>query len=430
MSFTSTRDGAPRIPFEEAVLRNLPGDGGLYMPADLTPLRDADALLDLTWHARNGRLLQRLSGAWDAGAWEAVSRASLDFPVPLVEVDARISALELFHGPTLAFKDVGIRVLAAVLARISPAPRLVLTATSGDTGAAVAHAFWNRPGFRVAVLYPKGRVTLSQERQIAGLGANVHAFAMEGSFDACQTLVKGCFADAALSEAVGLVSANSINVSRLLAQVLYYAEAAVQLRKHGKDGAVYSVPSGNFGNLCAGLMARRLGLPIAGLVAATNVNRTVPDHLDGGPYAPRPSVPTMSNAMDIGDPSNWERIAWMHGGDPQVLRRALRWDALSDGATLDALRELRASGYTADPHGAVAYGALRRQLRPGERGVFLATAHPAKFRETLSQRLGWSIPLPEPLRALEARELSLTPLADDLAALKTRLRSLPSTDLP
>ena len=430
MTFVSTRDASHRLSFEAAVLRNLPGDGGLFMPERILPLEDVDAVLGLPWHARNGLLLHHLSGAWNAAAWEALSREALDFPVPLVEVDERVSALELFHGPTLAFKDVGIRVMAAVLARLAEKPRLVLTATSGDTGAAVANAFWRRPDFRAAVLYPAHGVTPSQERQIAGLGDNIHAFAVEGSFDACQALVKACFADAALSEELGLVSANSINASRLLAQTLYYAESAAQFRRRGIDAAVFAVPSGNFGNLCAGLLARRLGLPITGLVAATNANRTVPDHLDGGPYQPRPSVATLSNAMDIGDPSNWERIAWLHDRDAEATRRALRWEALDDEATLDSLRDLRALGYTADPHGAVAHAALRRQLRPGEHGVFLATAHPSKFREALASRLSWTVPLPDALRDLEARPLSTTPLADDLSALKTRLRSLASPDLP
>ncbi|HTL98537.1 MAG TPA: threonine synthase [Holophagaceae bacterium] len=428
MTFVSTRDAGHRLSFEEAVLRNLPDDGGLFMPERLDPLPDVDAVLNLPWHARNGLLLHHLSGAWNAAVWEAISREALDFSVPLVEVDERMSALELFHGPTLAFKDVGIRVMAAVLARLSAKQRLVLTATSGDTGAAVAHAFWRRRGFRAAVLYPARGVTPSQERQIAGLGANIHAFAVEGGFDACQSLVKACFADGALSEELGLISANSINASRLLAQTLYYAEAAAELRRKGAGAAVFAVPCGNFGNLCAGLLARRIGLPIAGLVAASNANRAVPDHLDGGPYRPRPSLATLSNAMDIGDPSNWERIDWLHGRDAGATRRALRWESLDDDATLDSLRALRAQGYTADPHGAVAHGALRRQLRPGERGVFLATAHPAKFREALAARLGWDLPSPDALRDLETRSLSTTPLADDLTALKARLRSLPAPD--
>ena len=430
MTFVSTRDPACRVSFEEAVLRNLPGDGGLFMPGERAPLQDVDVLLGLPWHARNGALLHHLSGAWDPAAWEALSREALDFPVPLVRVDDRVSALELFHGPTLAFKDVGIRVMAAVLARLSTRPRLVLTATSGDTGAAVAHAFWRRPGFRAAVLYPARGVTPAQERQIAGLGDNIHAFAVEGSFDACQSLVKACFADPGLTEELGLISANSINASRLVAQVAYYAEAAARLRERGEGPGLFAVPSGNFGNLCAGLLARRLGLPMAGLVAATNANRTVPDHLDGGPYRPRASVATLSNAMDIGDPSNWERVAWLHGGNAEAIRRALRWDAVDDAATLASLRDLRARGYTADPHGAVAHAALHRRMRPGAHGVFFVTAHPAKFREALAARLGWTIPVPPALSGLEARTLSRAPLSDDLPALKARLRSLPSQDLP
>lgn len=430
MTFTSTRDASLHLAFEAAVLRNLPGDGGLFMPANLAPHPAIECLLERSWHARNGALLHHLTGAWDAATWESISCDALDFPVPLVDVEAGIHALELFHGPTLAFKDAGIRILAATLARMIGAPRLVLTATSGDTGAAVAHAFWQRPGFRAVVLYPKGRITPSQERQIACLGDNVYALAVDGSFDACQSLVKACFADAHFQDELGLLSANSINVGRLLAQVLYYAEAAVRLRARGIQEAVFAVPSGNFGNLCAGLIARELGIPMRGLVAATNANRTIPDHLDGGPYQPRTSITTLSNAMDIGDPSNWERVAWMHGRDAHALRHALRWDSLDDNATLIELKALRAQGYLADPHGAVAYGALKRQLKSGEQGVFLATAHPAKFREALFDRLGWSIPLPDSLRALEARPLSTITIPNTLQALKTQLRNLPDTDLP
>jgi threonine synthase len=420
MRFLSTSDSARRWSFEEAARQSVPGDGGLFLPEVRGPFADLDRLLDLPWHTRNGILLHRLSGAFDAAWWEALSRAALHFPPRLVEVAPRRFALELFHGPTLAFKDYGIGLLAAVMARLETRPRLVLCATSGDTGAAVARAFHQQPGFQVAVLYPKGGVSPLQERQIAGLGANVHAFRMAGSFDDCQRLAKGCFDDAGLAE-LGLLSANSIHPVRLLAQVLYYAEAWAQLRSR-TEHLVVSVPSGNLGNLCAGLMAAELGLPLT-LVAATNANRTVPRYLEGGAWSPEPTRATLSNAMDISEPNNWSRLGFLVGG-AERLRDLLRWGSLDDGETLEELRTLRAEGYLADPHGAVASGVLRRVMRPGETGLFLATAHPAKFREALADHLGWEIPLPAALAKLEAAPLTATDLAADPIALRTALRGI------
>ena len=422
MSFLSTASPERRWTFLDAVLRNIPDDGGLFLPADLGPLPDLEALLGLPWHERNGRLLYRLTRAFDAEWWERRSREALDFPPRLVPIAPGLAALELFHGPSLAFKDYGIGLLAAVMAKVERRPRVVLCATSGDTGAAVARAFLGRPGFQAAVLYPKEGVSPLQERQIAGLGANVAAFAVDGDFDACQRLVKAAFSDADLAEELGLLSANSIHPLRLLAQVLYYAEAWAQLRDRLPRVAV-SIPSGNFGNLCAGLLAARLGLPLD-LVLATNANRTVPDFLDTGAWTPRPTLQTLSNAMDISEPNNWARIAFLFGGDSGALRSALRWASLDDDATLEELRALQQAGYTADPHGAVASGALRRMKRNGEAGLFLATAHPAKFREALSARLGWKLPLPPSLAALEGAPLRSLRLAPDPAALRQALLNL------
>jgi threonine synthase len=349
--------------------------------------------------------------------------------VPLAPAADRLFALELFHGPTLAFKDFGARFLARVLRWIGERrggsgqtrPRTVLTATSGDTGAAVAHAFWRVPGFRVVVLYPQGRVSPLQERQLATLGDNVRALAVAGTFDDCQALVKACFRDPELEERHGLTSANSINIARLLAQVLYYFEALARLRDEGiGEAPVIAVPSGNFGNLCAGLMARRLGLPTQAFVAATNANATVPEYLSGGAYRPRPSVATLSNAMDVGDPSNWERIEALSGGNLDTLRRELRWGSLDDAGTRAALRDLWNQGYLADPHTAVAWRVLTERLEPGEAGVFLATAHPAKFREVL-EPLGIEVPLPRALREVADRPLLAEPLPDDLDALRAAL---------
>jgi threonine synthase len=433
---TGTRNPALRVSFKEAVLRNLPGPqegGGLFVPAELSPWADAAELLGLPWAERCTEILGRLlAPEYSRGELAEIVREAFDFPVPLVplaplapESDSRLFALELFHGPSLAFKDFGARFLAAVLARLpSRRPRTVLTATSGDTGAAVAAAFWGRPGCRAAVLYPAGRISPLQERQVACLGGNVLALAVEGTFDDCQRLVKACFADPELSAELCLTSANSINVARLLAQILYYFEAAAQLRRlaPGAGPPVIAVPSGNFGNLCAGLYARELGLPAAGFVAATNANRTVPDYLDGGRYQPRPGIATLSNAMDVGDPSNWERIVHLYGRDREALRRALRWGSQDDRATVEVLRRLWAKGYRADPHGAVACGVLESALRPGETGIFLATAHPAKFQAALAA-YGLEPPLPPALLALLDRPLQREVLPAGEESLKERLRA-------
>jgi threonine synthase len=469
------------------VLRNLPaaapgggdggdagdgGGGGLFVPVSLPRWPDVPELLQVPWEERCGEILFRLlAPEYSRPDLAALVHDVFDFPVPLVEVSpenaggqsrdgavagsggdkhdrngtgaaaagrdpgaaggGRIFALELFHGPSLAFKDFGARFLAAILERLrdrapggaaATTTRTVLTATSGDTGAAVAAAFWRRPGFRVVILYPEGRVAPLQERQLACLGDNVLALAVAGTFDDCQRLAKQCFADPGLASGLGLTSANSINIARLVAQVLYYFEALAQLdRRLPGVRPVVAVPSGNFGNLCAGLYAAALGLPAAGFVAATNANRTVPDHLDGGPYQPRPGIATLSNAMDVGDPSNWERIAALYAGDP-ASRRALRWGSLDDDETVAALRALWRRGYRADPHGAVAYGVLDRVLRPGETGIFLATAHPAKFQHALAP-LGLDPPLPAALQSLLARPLRREVLPVDAARLKARLRA-------
>lgn len=426
MELISTRDPERRAGFLAAVVGNLPGDGGLWMPSRMEPLADVGALLELGWRERSAELLTRwLAPELARAEVVALVDGAFDFPLPLVRVDGRRAALELSHGPSLSFKDFGVRFLARVLALAAaraprPARRTVLTATSGDTGAAVAAAFHGLEGFRVAVLYPRGRISDRQERQIATLGGNVRAFAVDGDFDDCQRLVKTCFGDRELAAELGLVSANSINVARLLAQVLYYFEAAAALRRVDPRAPppVVAVPSGNFGNLCAGLLARRFGLPLAALVAATNANRTVPDYLERGVWRPRATVATLSNAMDVAQPNNWERVEWLFGRDLAALRRGLRWGSRDDAATLAEIARLAALGYRADPHAAVAAAVLESALRPGEAGVFLATAHPAKFPATSA-----NLELPPPLVAAMARPLHGEPLAADPGALRAALRA-------
>lgn len=426
MSFLSTASPQIRWTFLDAALRNTPGDGGLFLPADLAPLPDLDALLDLPWHARNGALLHRLTRAFDAAWWERRSREALDFLPKVVDIAPGLSALELFHGPSLAFKDYGIGLLAAVMAKLERRPRLVLCATSGDTGAAVARAFHGRAPFQAAILYPAKGVSPLQERQIAGLGGNVSAFAVDGDFDACQQLVKDAFRDEGLSSELGLLSANSIHVLRLLAQVLYYTEAWAQMRGQMRGQArrlAVAVPSGNFGNLCASLLAKRIGLPLD-LIIATNSNDTVPRFLDTGAWRPRATAPTISNAMDICEPNNWARVSFLFDEKLDDLRKGLRWSRLDEAETLQEMMALREEGYLADPHGAVASGVLRRVRKTGEHGLFLATAHPAKFREVMKARLDWDIPLPPALAALEDAPLHSESLAPTSSALRSVLQSL------
>lgn len=421
MQLVSTRTPTNTATFLEAVHAGLAPDGGLYVPVAIPRFGDVRDLLQLDFQTRSVEILHRLLGdEFERGVTDTLARSAFTFPAPLVPVADRVAVLELFHGPTLAFKDFGARFLARVLALgAGGRPRTVLTATSGDTGAAVAQAFHGLPGVQVVVLYPKGRVSPLQERQFATCGGNVLALAVEGAFDDCQRLVKGAFEDAELVSRLGLTSANSINIARLLAQTLYYFEAAAQAEA-GRP-LVVSVPSGNFGNLYAGLLAQALGAPIHAFVAATNANRVVPDYLDSGAYQPRASVATLSNAMDVGAPSNWERIFALFGGDHDAMAAALRWGSCTDAETEQTIVALDRAGYLADPHGAVAHRVLQANLREGEQGVFLATAHPAKFSEALIPALGREIPLPKALGDLVGLPLLCEPLPADQAALRRRL---------
>lgn len=428
MRLVSTRDPKTTATFREAVLSGLAPKGGLWLPEPLPVFEDWADLLAMDWSDRCALVMDRLlADELGREPLEKAVRGALDFPVPLVPVPRQdgssVWALELFHGPTLAFKDVGARFFAAVLDLIrDPArPVTILTATSGDTGAAVAHAFWKRPGVRAVVLYPRGRVSDLQERQFATLGENVTALSVDGAFDDCQALVKTAFADAELSARHGLTSANSINIARLLPQTLYYMEAVATLRRQGIDQPpVIAVPSGNFGNLSAGLLARAMGLPLRSLIAATNANTTVPDYLDTGDYRPRPSVATLSNAMDVGAPNNWERIEHLFGGDLEALRRFLRWGWKDDEETEETIRALHGRGYLADPHAAVAYGVLADRLGEGETGVFLGTAHPSKFLPVY-ERLGIDVPIPPALAAVADRPLLAREIPNVFEALRQAL---------
>lgn len=425
MRYRSTR-GGDLTSLAEAVVRGLAPDGGLYLPAEIPALT-----AELLQH-RPRPLAEVAEGVLapyldeiPTPARRALLAAALDFPIPLVEVTPGRHLLELFHGPTLAFKDVGARVLARLLAHFrgdERRPVTVLVATSGDTGGAVADAFHGVAGTRVAVLYPRGQVSALQERQMATLGGNVTAFAVDGTFDDCQRMVKEAFADVDLVRDLALTSANSINIGRLLPQIVYYVHGLAQLPPAAPPPVVV-VPSGNLGNVTAGLLARRMGLEMASLVAATNANDAFPEYLATGRARPRPSLRTIANAMDVGAPSNLERLRALTGDDVAALRRELQATPHDDDTIRHTVRNVHdRHGVLLDPHTAVGWSALDHLAPPPTvPGIVLATAHPAKFGRELTPLVG-EIELPESLRRCLDREVQSVPLAARTEELAKSLR--------
>ena len=429
MRFISTAGTAQPADLKTALFQGLAPDGGLYLPERLAPLapRALSALRGATWERVALTVAQHLlQDDLPASQIEQVVTEALDFSIPLVaRGDGRYS-LELFHGPTCAFKDVGARFMARLMARFhahNDPPLTVLVATSGDTGSAVAQAFLNLPGSRVVVLYPEGKVSPLQERQFTTLGGNITALAVAGTFDDCQRLVKEAFADPGL-RALRLTSANSINIGRLLPQIFYYFHAWAQLPGTTGD-LIVSVPSGNFGNLTAGLMAKRLGLPITRFVAATNVNDVVPRYLETGAFTPRPSRTTLSNAMDVGNPSNFARMLALYDADAGRMRGDVEAHAFTDDQTRAAISRVFADrGDVLDPHSAVAYLGLTQAMsdqRPAT-GVFLATAHPAKFADIVEPVIGRKVDLPPRLAQCLTREPQLERVGSTLGDITRVLR--------
>ena len=434
MNYVSTRGNAPAIGLGAALTAGLAADGGLYVPQALPHFRigDFDDCDDLATVA--ARLLQPFfAGDALAGQLDAICRETLDLPVPLRRLDAHTQSLELFHGPTAAFKDFGARFLAACLARLRgrDAPTLtVLVATSGDTGAAVAAAFHRRPGFRVVILYPDGRVSPRQAHQLGCFGDNVLALRVAGSFDDCQAQVKHALNDDALKARVPLTSANSISLGRLLPQMTYYAHAALAHWRSHAHVLDFVIPTGNLGNALGCLLARALGLPIGEVMLATNANRVLADFFSGDAYAPRPSIATLANAMDVGNPSNFERLRWLVP-DAGKLRAMLSAQAIDDDAIRESVRHSPARyGVLACPHTATA---LRVVEHVRERGdlrdlAIVATAHPAKFDSVIEPLIGTRIEVPASLAALLARPAQAEPLAPDAVALRERLLRLADDD--
>ena len=434
MKFVSTGGQSPVADLRTALSRGLAPDGGLYLPERLEPI-DPSILAELRGRsfAAVARAVARhlLGSIVPPDDLDRIVDVALDFEVPLVPLNDDGSMddlylLELFHGPTLAFKDVGARFMAQLvsyLGREDGAPLTILAATSGDTGSAVAQAFFGIAGIRTVILFPKGKVTPLQERQFTTLGGNVHVLEVEGTFDDCQRLVKAAFTDPLLSDAVRLSSANSINIGRLLPQIFYYIHAAAQLPS--ETAPLFSVPSGNFGNLTAGLMAKRLGMSCRGFVAVTNVNDVVPEYLRTGVVRPRPSIPTLSNAMDVGNPSNLARILSLYGGDVDQIRNDLIGSVHDDDETRDCIAQVhRTTGYVLDPHSAVGYLGVEAGRRAFGEGpcVVLCTAHPVKFREAVEPAIESSVPVPHRLAACLEAERHVTPIPAEVSALRDFLR--------
>ena len=425
MNYYSTNKQAPLATLEEAVVKGLAGDKGLYMPERITRLdpQVIERMKKQSFHEIACTVARAFFGEdVEPEVLDQIVCDTLSFETPVVEVKDPIYSLELFHGPTLAFKDVGGRFMARLLGYFIRKEGLkevnVLVATSGDTGSAVANGFLGVPGIHVYVLYPKGKVSPIQECQFTTLGQNITALEIDGTFDDCQALVKAAFMDEALNAHMKLTSANSINVARFLPQSFYYFNAWAQLARQGKaDELVVCVPSGNFGNITAGLFAHRMGLPIKRFVAANNRNDVFLAYLQTGVYTPRPSVATLANAMDVGNPSNFARIIDLYSYEQIcALISGYRY---TDEQIAEAIRRCHAeTGYLLDPHGACGYQALKAALRPGETGVFLETAHPAKFKGTVDQILGADIEIPAKLRAFMAGQKQSIELSKDFEDFK------------
>lgn len=422
MNLYNIKHPEEQVNFAQAVRQGLGKDQGLFFPENIPHLSNIDELLALPLVERSQKILGALIGEEIPQAQLAqMVRNAFTFPAPVAKVEDNIYALELFHGPTLAFKDFGGRFMAQALATVRGDGKItILTATSGDTGAAVAHAFYGLENIDVVILYPKGKISPLQEKLFCTLGGNIRTIAIHADFDACQALVKQAFDDAELHQAIGLNSANSINISRLLAQVCYYFEAAAQLPKEQRENLVVSVPSGNFGNLTAGLIAKTLGLPIKRFIAATNANDTVPRYLHSGNWSPNATVATLSNAMDVSRPNNWPRVEELFKRNGWALTE-LHSAAISDAQTEDTLRTMNQLGYLCEPHGAVAYEVLKQDLQPGETGLFLCTAHPAKFKESVERILDLTLPLPEALDKHNKLPLLSDEMENDFAQLRAYL---------
>lgn len=439
MMYYSTNGRAPQATLREAVERGLAPDRGLYMPDHIQQLPASffDRIDQLTFQEMSFEVARAFFGGdVDDASLKRIVTDTLAFETPLRRVEEGIYSLELFHGPTLAFKDVGARFMARLLQYfihkdcegrpMAGGEVNVLVATSGDTGSAVANGFLGVDGIHVYVLYPKGKVSRIQESQFTTLGRNITALEVDGVFDDCQALVKNAFMDSELNAHMTLTSANSINVARFLPQAFYYFNAYAQLKRAAAvadpSNLVVCVPSGNFGNITAGLFAKRMGLPVKRFVAANNANDIFYNYLLTGQYCPQPSKQTLANAMDVGDPSNFARILDLYANQWANIKADISGAIYTDDRIREAMRQCyEATGYVLDPHGACGWRALKELLQPGEVGVFLETAHPAKFKEKVDDILGTDIAIPERLQAFMRGKKQSVEMANDFDAFKSFL---------
>ena len=405
MLFNSLNHLSKSESFENAVIKGIASDKGLYFPEKIEPLSnkiinnlDNLCLHDIAYESIN----QFIGNTIPEKILKNIVQETLNFDFPLIEIDENIFSLELFHGPTLAFKDVGARFMARCLGYFnenSSEKITVLVATSGDTGGAVADGFYDIPNIEVVILYPKGRVSKIQEKQMTTLGKNIISCEVEGTFDDCQEMVKNAFIDIEINKKIRLTSANSINVARWLPQMFYYFAGYKKLIKY-KVPVNFSVPSGNFGNLCAGLISQKLGLPIKHFLACTNLNNAVPVYLDSGIYNPKPTIQTISNAMDVGDPSNFVRIQKIFNNDIHKLKKNITGYSFNDNETLKCIKNIhKKNNYILDPHGAIGYLGLKKYLKTNTNqiGVFLETAHPSKFSEIVEKVINKKVDVPKKL---------------------------------
>jgi threonine synthase len=432
MRYRSTSGKAPLTSLRGAVLRGLAPDGGLYMPVEIArhSPQELEEFRGLPFTEVCFRVVRPFAGAElpEDALWQIVSE-SINFPVKLVSLSPALHVLELFHGPTLAFKDFGARFMARLLGyfvRGESKPLTVLVATSGDTGSAVAHGFLGVPGIRVVILYPSKRISEAQEKQFTTLGENITALEVAGSFDDCQRLVKQAFSDEELNKRAFLTSANSINIGRLLPQMFYHVAAYRQLPVASVP-LIVSVPSGNFGNLTAGIFAKRIGLPVARFIAATNANDVVPEYLNSGEFRVRPGIATISNAMDVGSPNNFPRLLDLCRNRLEYVRKEIWGHGATDEGTLAAMKMVHERyNYIADPHtavGVLGWEAYKREHPEDLQGLVLSTAHPAKFAEVVQRAIGSAPPLPDRLAACLQREKLSLPFSSNYADLKQYLSS-------
>lgn len=430
MKYYSTNKNVSDATLEEAVVKGLAADKGLYMPYHIKPLPQSfyEDIENLSFQEIAYRVADAFFGEdVPADTLKKIVYDTLSFDVPAVKVKENIYSLELFHGPTLAFKDVGGRFMARLLGyfirKEGKKQVNVLVATSGDTGSAVANGFLGVEGIHVYVLYPKGKVSEIQEKQFTTLGQNITAIEVDGTFDDCQALVKNAFMDQELNAHMQLTSANSINVARFLPQAFYYFYAYAQMKRQKlADNLVICVPSGNFGNITAGLFGKRMGLPVKRFIAANNRNDIFYQYLKTGQYSPRPSVATIANAMDVGDPSNFARILDLYGGSHESIAAEISGATYTDEQIRETVRQVYdETGYLLDPHGACGYRALAEGLLPGEVGVFLETAHPAKFLQTVEGIIGNKVEIPEKLQAFMRGTKQSIPMSKDFASFKEYL---------